>query len=65
MGKKMKKSLGLTALAVVVSLCLSACGGSSSSAGGGGNSIKVIYQKTDQLSKFDSQVKMAKKIFEK
>lgn len=36
MGKKMKKSLGLTALAVAVSLCLSACGGSSSSAGGGG-----------------------------
>lgn len=36
MGKKMKKSLGLTALVVAVSLCLSACGGSSSSAGGGG-----------------------------
>ena len=32
MGKKMKKSLGLTALVVAVSLCLSACGGSSSSA---------------------------------
>ena len=36
MGKKMKKSLGLTALVVAVSLCLPACGGSSSSAGGGG-----------------------------
>ena len=36
MGKKMKKSLGLTALVVAVSLCLSACGGPSSSAGGGG-----------------------------
>ena len=35
MGKKMKKSLGLTALAVVVSLCLSARGAAPSSAGGG------------------------------
>lgn len=31
---------------------------------GGGDSIKVIYQKTDQFSQFDSQVKKAKKIFE-
>lgn len=65
MGKKMKKPLGLTALVVAVSLCLSACGGSSSSAGGGGDSIKVIYQKTDQFTQFDAQVKKAKKIFEK
>ena len=41
MGKKMKKSLGLTALVVAVSLCLSACGGSSSSARGGLSLIHI------------------------